>query len=210
MLKIEEINSKEEFKSLGTVWNKILSNSKQDKIFLSWEWLYTWWETYSDKKILKLLLFKDNDGNIQGFAPFYIGYEKTFGITFRVLRMIGSEEVCSEYLDVIAPKEKENEITDAIVEYFKEMHLNMDIIFFNDILETSIIYKILKKIKKNKKNIYLEEKRTTNPFILLPEKEELFTASLSSNKRGAIKRKEKKLKKDHGFYFKTVNGISHP
>src|SRR3990172_13252365 len=111
MLEITKVNTEEHFFSLKNNWNEILSMSMQHSIFMTWEWLYTWWETYSKGKELCILLFCEDNGHLVGIAPFYITCEKVLGISIRILKLIGSEEVCSEYLDVIAKKDKTIEVT---------------------------------------------------------------------------------------------------
>jgi CelD/BcsL family acetyltransferase involved in cellulose biosynthesis len=41
----------------------------------------------------------------------------------------------------------------------------------------------------------------------LPDREELFISGLSHNRRSALKRKEKKLEKEHGFSFLSINDV---
>ena len=101
MLRITELKKKAHFYSLRKCWTQILYKSDQDTIFMTWDWLYTWWEIYSAKKQLSILLIQENDGDIVGIAPFYTTHQKSLGVPMRVLKLIGSEEVCSEYLDII-------------------------------------------------------------------------------------------------------------
>ena len=49
MLRITEITTTDAFHSLRASWNHCLSQSDQNTIFLTWEWLFTWWEVYGAK-----------------------------------------------------------------------------------------------------------------------------------------------------------------
>ena len=40
---IEEVNDVEGFRSLKETWNNLLRESSDNNIFLTWEWLFTWW-----------------------------------------------------------------------------------------------------------------------------------------------------------------------
>jgi len=208
MLEITKVNTEEHFFSLKNNWNEILSMSMQHSIFMTWEWLYTWWETYSKGKELCILLFCEDNGHLVGIAPFYITCEKVLGISIRILKLIGSEEVCSEYLDVIAKKDKTIEVTKELALYLKS-HSEWDILHLRDISEHGIINDVLKKMNEKGNITCTDVIKTTNPFISLPEKEEIFMASLSHNKRSAIKRKEKKLTREHGFSIFNVDKMEN-
>ena len=208
-LSVKKINTIEQFYFLKKSWNDLLDESANDNIFLTWEWLYSWWETYSKGKELYTLLFYGNNGHFIGIAPFYITYEKILGIPIRVLKLIGSEEVCSEYLDVIALKDRRNEVINSIADYLLMNITDYDIFYFKDICEGSII-KDVSILMQRSENIVCKNKiRTTNPFILLPENGNVFYENLSSNGRRAIKdiiRREKKLSNNHEVSYLTVNG----
>jgi len=103
MLKVEVIKTTKEFQNLREEWNNLLSESKADTIFLTWEWLFTWWENYGMNRELTIFLIKEKEMLI-GIAPLMICKEYVAGLPVRLLKFIGSEEVCSEYLDFITIK----------------------------------------------------------------------------------------------------------
>ena len=45
---VKIITKVDDFFALRDEWNAINRSSPKDTIFNSWEWLYTWWETYKD------------------------------------------------------------------------------------------------------------------------------------------------------------------
>lgn len=209
LLKVIKIGTIQEFQNLKKDWGHLLSASRTDNIFLTWEWLYTWWETYSKGKELYILLCHDNNGDLIGIAPFYITSEKIMGMSIRILKLIGSEEVCSEYLDVIAKKDKTDEVTKALALYLKN-HIKWDILHLRDVLEHCIMNDVLREMKEESNMIFTDTIKTTNPFISLPESEDIFIARFSGTKRHAIKdivRREKKLTRERGniCYIETDN-----
>ncbi|KAG1694770.1 hypothetical protein GQR58_006750 [Nymphon striatum] len=46
--RISVISKTDEFFALREQWNEINHSSPKGTIFVSWEWLYTWWETYRE------------------------------------------------------------------------------------------------------------------------------------------------------------------
>ena len=208
LLKVKKIETIQDFQNVRKDWKRLLSISRIDNIFLTWEWLFSWWEAYSKgKELIILLLHEDNDDLI-GIAPFYITYERSLGIPIRVLRLVGSEEVCSEYLDVIAKKNKTNEVTKAIALFLKD-HIEWDILHLLDVSEHCIINDVLREMEEESNIICTDTIKTTNPFISLPENEDIFMASLGHHKRSNIKRREKKLAKEHGFSIFKVDQMKN-
>jgi hypothetical protein len=45
MLTIERIEDVGRFATMAEEWNALLRDSDADCFFLTWEWLYTWWES---------------------------------------------------------------------------------------------------------------------------------------------------------------------
>ena len=77
MLRVTEVTTPEGFASLHAPWNRCLATSSNNTVFLTWEWLYTWWEIYSSRKRLSILLFHDEGGELVGIAPFTLGLDGT-------------------------------------------------------------------------------------------------------------------------------------
>jgi len=102
-------------------WSDLLSRSNSDKLFMSWEWLSTWWKCFSRKTDMKLQLLAayDNDYLI-GLAPLYLkpAVSKKFVKTTR-LQFLGNiwrvqATMRTELQDFIVDKDRENEIIRAL------------------------------------------------------------------------------------------------
>jgi len=90
-------------------WSRLLARSNADALFLSWDWLTLWWDSFSGalSAALEILAFY-RQGDLVGVAPFY----RRRVVRSRVLpatsvQLIGvswrdPETPISEYLDVIA------------------------------------------------------------------------------------------------------------
>ena len=68
MLKITEINDLNLFLNLKSEWNGVLRRSKDDSIFLTWEWLSTYWKYFGKERKLRILLMEDKN-QIIAIAP---------------------------------------------------------------------------------------------------------------------------------------------
>jgi CelD/BcsL family acetyltransferase involved in cellulose biosynthesis len=81
-------------------WNSLAG----DRLFLSEQWLKTWWRHYGpshadDSKELLLVAIRDDEGQLVGLAPWYVENSLVKG---RVVRFLGSGEVCSDYLTILS------------------------------------------------------------------------------------------------------------
>ena len=79
MLFIEEIRDTVKLKSLANKWNNILSQSESDSIFLTWEWVFNWWQVYGSGKQLRVLVVRDQHEDIVAIAPFYAHTKRFLG-----------------------------------------------------------------------------------------------------------------------------------
>lgn len=83
--------------------------------FCSWQWMETWWRHYRDARSrLFTLLVSDDAGELVGIAPWYITRSPRQG---RVVRFLGSGEVCSDYLTVLARPELAEPVAERLADW---------------------------------------------------------------------------------------------
>ncbi|MFH0960622.1 MAG: hypothetical protein V1897_18195, partial [Pseudomonadota bacterium] len=61
MPKVVEINETSQFLALKNKWNPVLERSRDDNLFLTWEWLSTYWRHFGKDRKLKILSIEDNN-----------------------------------------------------------------------------------------------------------------------------------------------------
>jgi hypothetical protein len=92
--------------------------------FRCWTWLSTWWRHYGGddfnpnarKRLCVVCVFDDADKLI-GIAPWYIDRSVAGG---SALRMLGSGEVCSDYLGVLCQSGLEESVLAALADFLAE------------------------------------------------------------------------------------------
>lgn len=132
MVTVEKIDNSEGFKHLHETWCQLLDRIGDPCIYLTHEWLYSWWTVYGDDKELYILAVKDGQ-NIIGIAPLMLTVSRS-GISKRKkLEFIGSPN--ADYADFIC--------TDGslffknIFEYFETHPRDWDYIELSQISECS-------------------------------------------------------------------------
>jgi CelD/BcsL family acetyltransferase involved in cellulose biosynthesis len=92
--------------------------------FCGWAWLSTWWRHYGSGanelqpkcKLFVLGVF-DDGGTLVGLAPWFIQPTAAFG---PVVRMLGSGEICSDYLTLLSRRGLEADVAEIVAEYLTD------------------------------------------------------------------------------------------
>lgn len=116
-MNVRAITTTQEWDAIADIWDALLSYSVTSNIFLTREWLRTWWDYYGDNKELLILVVEDKKG-VCGIAPLYLSKQALApGLYEKVIRLIGDEAVGSELLEVIIHPRRLVDTVTAIVEY---------------------------------------------------------------------------------------------
>lgn len=113
------------FSNMADQWHECLKRSDAHPLFMSWPWLFSWWETWSDELKLDLVLVGVFDGadRLVGIGPFYRRDVITpVGIRIKRLHFIGNAwriaaTVRTEYCGLILCREHVTDAGLAILEF---------------------------------------------------------------------------------------------
>ena len=86
---IRHINGMDEFESLREAWEKLSSRREVRTVFLTWEWLFSWWKTHQAGRELWLITAWQKD-ELVGIAPLMLSREKKYLLGFRLLQSLGA------------------------------------------------------------------------------------------------------------------------
>ncbi len=115
MIKIDVIEDITALKVVSPTWNRLLAKSWTKSVFLTWEWIETWWEIYhSDFKLLVLFAYY-NDVPC-GIAPLVVRRGRSPRLEF-----FGQNKAYGEYLDFIIVNGLECEVTPALCNKIVEL-----------------------------------------------------------------------------------------
>ena len=171
-------------------WNELLKHSEMDTIFLRWEWLYNWWLVYGGgSNQLCIILVKENHC-LLGIAPLYI--KRRYLPLFREVRFLGSNVVCSDYLNFILFKNREREALYSILCYIEKDKYSWDLLHLTDIPSESGNIPLMESFFQHNR-VAINRRYTVCPFIRLTATWETIYASFASIMKNTIKRKLKKF-----------------
>lgn len=112
VLSVSRIDTAEAFEALEPVWNRLLSQSDIDNIFLTYGWVHTWWEVFGENHELYILLVRSEEEPV-GIAPLMLTTSSKYGTKHKLIRFIGTPN--SDYNDFIG--EDKSAITEEILKY---------------------------------------------------------------------------------------------
>lgn len=196
MLEVSVITNNQDFEGLRSAWDELLKDSSSNNVFLSFDWMFTWWQVFETKNRELTIIVMKNDGNLVAIAPFYI--EQSF---FRVLKILSSGyPISPDYLNVIIRKGYEDPATNLILKELSK--LSWDYIFLSDIARDSSILSSIKNNSPDTLGLLYERPAAECHIIVLPESYDLYFKQLSKKQRQKIRTSANKLNReypDHQF-----------
>jgi CelD/BcsL family acetyltransferase involved in cellulose biosynthesis len=110
---VQTITEVEAFRGLRAEWSLLLARSDADCLFLTWDWLHTWWTHLAAGRRLFIVAVR-SAGELIGIAPLAVSAGRRPGLApLSSLTFLGTGSVGSDYLDVIVARGRESEAYDG-------------------------------------------------------------------------------------------------
>jgi hypothetical protein len=190
-------------------WDDLLHASVSDVVFMTWQWQSLWWEHFGARQDCKLhlLAIRDDGGALVGIAPLFVASEplpppKAYkegvlrpegeGMPQRLVRIVGGIDV-ADYLDVIAPADRLEEVWSAVFTYLLERRDEWDAIDLHSLPEWSPSRNLVSRLVLQwhlHAQVFAED---VCPVLELPGDFETYLMSLRKKDRHELRRKVRKL-----------------
>ena len=196
-LTIRAVTSLEEFKGLAQEWEQLQRTVPGHSLFLTWEWLYYWAKHYLGQNQLRILLAFDGHERLVGIAPFYLHATRKLGlIPVRELRFLGSETVCSAYLDIIASERDKRSVCRSLYRYlFNDARREWDILTLSEVPAESSTLDLWNELFDEAGKVGEVIGTTCCPVIHLPGDVDAYRTGLGRSRRYTLQRKTKSLQR---------------
>ena len=125
-MNIETIRDSEELFGLHDAWNGLLRSSASDCVFLTHEWLSSWWRHLAEGRRLHVVVAREK-GELVGILPLAERQAQYTRMMPRVLEFLGSGLIGSDYLDAIIKPCREDEVTAAFADYIHSRGLMLQL-----------------------------------------------------------------------------------
>jgi CelD/BcsL family acetyltransferase involved in cellulose biosynthesis len=178
----------DEFLANRAAWQQLLGRSDADALFMSWDWVSTWWRHRVDTSAAQLYVLGvyADSGELCGIAPLYTHQARHRGV-FRARRfeLLGNTwrdpaAVFSEYLDIIAAREARAAVAAAVAGWLRA-NPDWDELLLCNLRTGSVAEQLAGSLSDT---AYLRTVESmTGWSITLPASFETFVTRLSSNTR---------------------------
>ncbi|MGE5624345.1 MAG: GNAT family N-acetyltransferase [Bacillota bacterium] len=116
-LEVEWIEDPSRFALMQREWDELLQDSYADCLFLTWEWLHTWWEHLAGERRLHLFTVR-RAGQLLAIAPLVVRPRQPERLLpFEALEFLGMGAVGSDYLDFIVRRGTEEDVLEAVADH---------------------------------------------------------------------------------------------
>ncbi len=184
------------FRDLRENWDFLINHLPTKSPFLTWEWLFSWWKHFGQKKNLFIVLVWDKDGVLVGIAPLFIHKTKYYYFPVREITFIGVDH--SDRQDFLI-KDDDPQILRMILHQIIEHKNEWDIINLDQIPPDSILLTVAGDTNYD----VSVEHSSICPFIKIQGGWEDFFNSLSYKFRRDLKNRTNKLNKSGSWEFRV-------
>ena len=203
---ISLIHDTKEFYAIRDEWNELLEKSDQNTIFLRWEWLYNWWLVYGCNSDTLYICAVRDGGRLLGIAPLYVK-KKKYPFPAKEINFLGSNIVCSDYLNFILLKGREDATLRAILSFLNKND-HWDAIRLSDIPLASKNVPLINEYFEDRK-VEINRNYTVCPYLPLTSTWESIHESLLPNLRNTLEQKRRRLNARHRISFIEVDSSEH-
>lgn len=140
-MQVRRISTTTELGTLAETWGALHQNSEQrNNIFLTYEWLETWWRTIGEPQKLQLflLVIEEAEGNIVGIAPL-VRQKQRWLPTMPIRKIIFMGSDVSDYLGFISCPGREHAVAETVAFYLQEHRQDWDLLELTSLPESSTL-----------------------------------------------------------------------
>lgn len=197
MFKVEIVDDPRRFAELRGEWNALLASSRAHGLFLTWEWLHTWWTHLSDGRRLFIVTVR-SDAQLIALAPLTM----TGAWAPRTLEFLGTGSVGSDYLDFIVDPAYETLAIHALTEFLASAGFGLRL---PSVREDSIVASVLSRSLRDRGWGFRQVAMQVCPFIdLRSDSWDSYLETLGSSHRYNFRRRLRNLEKSYSVRFERA------
>lgn len=197
-LRVDLIEDSRGLEALRPEWSELLAGSGANCLFLTWEWLASWWNHLSERRALNVLTVRRGD-RLVAIAPLAERPSQPERLRpFRVLEFMGMGAIGSDYLDIITQPDEEEGSLQALADY---LHASRRVIDLRRVHASSP--RIIRLLTLLGREGWCHGQAVTDkcPYIALAGHSwKSYLATVSRAHRANVNRRQRRL----GEFFRTV------
>ncbi len=183
-------------------WEELLSRAPAANIFLTFDWLATWWRHYGQAARLWILCAYE-DGVLVGLAPLMIQERRLAGfLVYRRVAFLGTG--ISDRLDLLLTPGSERAVLTAIVTELRGRR--WDVVDLQEIPESSITAKVFPEVAESLGARVEVTEQSVCPVVRLASDADAHLATLGHKLRRNIRHFGRKLRSEHAVRLDFIDG----
>ena len=172
-------------------WQALFDGDRNSHIFATPEWNRVWWDEFKDNKELFLLTMRA-DGEVVALVPLYRKVENGR----KVLRFVGGIDL-TDYLGPVCSLEERDEVARTLVDWLIHTDVEWDEFDAHNMPVPFAFADYLVDWVDRAGFEYTLDQEETSAVLVLPDSWDAYLASLDSKNRHELKRKRRRLGRDH-------------
>ncbi len=206
-LRAETIQGISAFERLRCEWTALLDSRPSSNIFLTWEWLFTWWRHLAEGRRLSILVIREG-GELIAIAPLCIAAPAFFRARpFPSIQFLGTGSAGSDYLDLIVRPGREQAAEEVLADHLARLRrpLHWAQLDWTQVVGgSSSTVRVGRMLSAGGWRMRFAETNVC-PFIpLAGHTWESYLATLGSEHRYNFRRKWRRLNQDHAVRFEQA------
>lgn len=191
--RVRRVKTEAELLALQEPWTALLLEIPGVSIFLTWEWVSTWWRHYGHDKSLWVLTAWDDAGHLAGIVPWTLTHRRLGSLRLRRIAFIGSWFTVWAHLDVIARPDEKKAVCAAFLRFLGAHGEAWDVLDLAGLNHDSVLRSQLAATRGR----HIELHAQTCLSASLPRDWDAFRMNvLSANKRRKLSYHRRRLDKD--------------
>lgn len=194
---LETHTSTPDVQALEPEWKALLEDTSVSSPFLTWEWVWTWWQTFSARSQPWVVTARDSgDGRLVALAPFVLRARALPGRPrYRDLTFMGSNSVSPDHLDIPVLPGYEQPVASKLVAHLEANSRRWDVLHFDGVSGGSLL---LLSLLQRTRPLWWTSSHVSCPFIRLPRTWEEYNSTLNQKLRRNLRSRERRLQRDTG------------
>jgi CelD/BcsL family acetyltransferase involved in cellulose biosynthesis len=191
---VELLTSPQDFYGLEHEWKSLVRNSSTRNMFLAWEWMSTWWESFGGNSQLRVFTVRETGNqDLVGVAPFVLRrLPFPQGPLYRELSFLGAAMVAPDHLDLLTRTGYEQPGISAIVDATDAHRQAWDVLRLDAMASRSSMLPLLLGRSGWRSEMVWE---SPCPFITLPETWEEYHSMLDAKLRYNLRSRGRRLER---------------
>jgi CelD/BcsL family acetyltransferase involved in cellulose biosynthesis len=174
-------------------WDAVLADSARPSVFLTHDWVASWWGSFGQGAQSWLLRVAGPNGATLGLAPLYLGRPPgTTRLPVRRLGLIGDHSVGSEYLGLVARAGHERAVGQAVADHLAAARARWDVAELSGLVEGDPAASALEVPLRTVAGRAREQRQACSA-VALPDSFEAYLGGLGSKFRQSYRQRASKL-----------------